>query len=177
MTNARRRIPPDVEAKLLFVNDRQCCICKDGSRGVQIHHIDGNRNNNSFKNLAVVCTDHHDKIHKRGGVTKGISPSLVRRYKASWESQVAKRRQLLRGPRAGGTSHLKAQFKFEVRRVACEIAALGDSDAREIRLRLEYLHWIYLLENMPNEILEALHQISFIVGTKSLRHSTRYRSS
>ncbi|NQE44454.1 hypothetical protein C5S31_00345, partial [ANME-1 cluster archaeon GoMg2] len=64
MTKYRKKIPQKIEAEILFHNDRTCCICKDSNKGVQIHHIDGDPGNNIPSNLAVVCTDCHDKIHK-----------------------------------------------------------------------------------------------------------------
>ena len=57
MTKKRIKIPPKTEAEILFINDRTCCICRDKSKGVQIHHIDGDPSNNATENLAVVCTE------------------------------------------------------------------------------------------------------------------------
>lgn len=81
----RKKIPHEIEAEILYINDRTCCICKHSTKGAQIHHIDGNPDNNDPNNLAVVCTEHHDEIHKSGGFTKGISPTLLKKYKRNWE--------------------------------------------------------------------------------------------
>jgi len=41
-----------------------CGIARCGERiGLQIHHIDGNRENNSPENLIYLCTTHHTQAH------------------------------------------------------------------------------------------------------------------
>ncbi|GAH63199.1 unnamed protein product, partial [marine sediment metagenome] len=84
----RKKIPINIDAELLFNNDRTCCICRDRRKRPQIHHINGDTSNNSLDNLAVVCPIDHDEIHKQGGMTKGFSPVLVKKYKSSWEQSV-----------------------------------------------------------------------------------------
>jgi len=41
----------------------KCTICKS-KRYLQIHHINGNQNNNDLSNLKVVCAKCHCEIHK-----------------------------------------------------------------------------------------------------------------
>jgi len=40
----------------------RCQICESTTR-VQIHHLDGNPNNNRIENLAVLCRKHHRRKH------------------------------------------------------------------------------------------------------------------
>lgn len=59
--------------------DDSCALC--GHRGVEalsIHHIDGNRANNTYENQIVLCHNCH-QIHHNG---KGISDDHIRRRKA-----------------------------------------------------------------------------------------------
>jgi hypothetical protein len=43
---------------------QQCAICEyDVVEALQVHHIDGNRKNNDFNNLIVLCPTHHVEAH------------------------------------------------------------------------------------------------------------------
>lgn len=58
----------DYREKALIHYGHQCEICGDNEdvRLLDVHHIDGNRNNNSIENLMVLCVKCHAKI------TRGI---------------------------------------------------------------------------------------------------------
>lgn len=47
-----------------------CQICKKKMKRRNIHHIDGNKLNNSMKNLSVLCTFCHNAIHDNGKETR-----------------------------------------------------------------------------------------------------------
>jgi len=159
MAKYRKKVPHDIEAEILFINDRTCCVCRDPMKGVQIHHIDGNPNNNNLSNLAVVCTNHHDEIHKSGGITKGISPTLLKKYKRNWELTVRTRRTHKYGPLKSSLGIEKTLFKFEIRKTAYEMVALKDSDIDGINQRLDFLHTLYLLEGYTDQILRDLDHV------------------
>ena len=163
MTKYRKNIPQKIEAEVLFLNDRTCCICKDSNKGVQIHHIDGDPGNNIPSNLAVVCTDHHDEIHKRGGITKGISPTLLKKYKLEWESTVRRQHTQQLDPLKSSTGVEKVLFEFEIRKAAYEIVAFGDNDISEINQRLNFLDTLHTLEDYTEQILRALNHIDLMV--------------
>lgn len=163
MTKYRKKIPRKIEAEILFHNDRTCCICRDSNKGVQIHHIDGNPNNNISSNLAVVCTDHHDEIHKSGGSTKGISPTLLKKYKLDWEFTVRKQRTQQLDPLKSSIGIEKILFEFEIRKAAYEIVVLRDNNIGEINQRLDFLHTIYMLEGYTVQIMRAFSNIALMV--------------
>jgi len=48
---------------------KHCQICKEKKR-TEIHHIDGNSNNNKLNNLGVVCSYCHFAIHDNGKNTR-----------------------------------------------------------------------------------------------------------
>ncbi len=48
----------------------QCQICSEKEKRIEIHHIDGNRRNNNYKNLSVVCSYCHFAIHDNGKNTR-----------------------------------------------------------------------------------------------------------
>ncbi|MCK4310033.1 MAG: HNH endonuclease [Methanomicrobia archaeon] len=161
MGKRRKKIPRDKEAQILFINDKTCCICRDSTKGVQIHHIDGDPNNNDLSNLAVVCINHHDELHKSGGMTKSISPDLLKKYKYEWELEVKKRRQYESPKSLFGIEEIL--FEYEIRKTIYEITALKDSDVEGIEQRLDFLWYIYISEEEYQErILHDLSQITFL---------------
>jgi hypothetical protein len=92
---AREKIPRDIADEVLYKADHTCCICGEDGKGVQIHHIDEERSNNSPDNLAVLCLEHHRRAHLRGAFGRQLSPGEVRRYRDDWNRRVEQRRALL----------------------------------------------------------------------------------
>lgn len=169
MAKRRKKIRSEIETEILFNSDKTCCICKDPNKGGQIHHIDEDPGNNDPSNLIVVCTHHHDEIHKKSTITKGFSPNLLRKYKRIWEQTVREKRPQGHDPLRSPSGIEKTLFEFEIRRVAYEIVALSDDDIDEINQRLDFLHTIYLLEDLheyTKQILDNLSQIAIVTGLK-----------
>ena len=77
--------------RVLFESDRTCCICRDRSRPVKIHHIDGNRSNNERSNLAVVCDPCHTLAHTNFPFSRNLAPDQVRLYDETWRAICAVR--------------------------------------------------------------------------------------
>ncbi|HLG91329.1 MAG TPA: HNH endonuclease signature motif containing protein [Candidatus Saccharimonadales bacterium] len=90
---ARVQIPKDIEADVLFHSNHRCSIC--GKRGINIHHIDSNKDNNKPKNLMVVCVSHHDEISSKSTMSKGYTRKELEKYRDSWHTQVEKMRDSL----------------------------------------------------------------------------------
>lgn len=76
---------------VLFECDKTCCICRDGSRPVQVHHIDGTHSNNDPSNLTVVCTLCHQRVHAKIPFSRELTPGLVRLYDKTWRVICANR--------------------------------------------------------------------------------------
>lgn len=84
-------------SKILLRNQHACCIC--GKSGVQIHHINSNRDDNSYSNLAILCHDHHDEATPpQGGLTASLREEEIKQYKKEWEQRCEERRR--KGARA-----------------------------------------------------------------------------
>jgi tetratricopeptide (TPR) repeat protein len=89
---ARTPIPSEMAARVLFLSDRTCCVCRVQGKPVQIHHIDENPSNNSFKNLAVLCFDCHRETQIRGGFDRKLDADQVTLYRDDWYRTVAQQR-------------------------------------------------------------------------------------
>jgi hypothetical protein len=85
-------IPPDVAAKVQFLADRTCCVCRREGKPVQIHHIDGDPANNDISNLAVLCLDCHTQTLISGGFYRKLDANQVRLYRDDWLNAVARQR-------------------------------------------------------------------------------------
>lgn len=91
----KRRTPvisPDVAAKVQFLADRTCCVCRKQGKPVQIHHIDADPTNNDIENLAVLCLDCHTQTLVSGGFYRKLDANQVRLYRDDWLNAVAKQR-------------------------------------------------------------------------------------
>lgn len=93
MANHRPSIPEDLAAEVRWLSDDTCCICTERDKGIQLHHIDEDPTNNIIKNLAILCTNCHDKAHKKGSVTRGMSPKFITLTRDKWHESVAWRRK------------------------------------------------------------------------------------
>jgi len=83
---ARKKVPGDTQTEVLTRSRRRCCFCYfvDGVEGEvegQIAHLDQDRNNNDFDNLAYLCLKRHDRYDTRTSVSKGLTIGEVRHYR------------------------------------------------------------------------------------------------
>src|SRR5690348_704592 len=66
LMNKRRRPDPTVEARVLMLSGRRCCLClvldhdSDEKEG-QIAHLDHNPANSAEQNLVFLCLKHHSR--------------------------------------------------------------------------------------------------------------------
>jgi hypothetical protein len=82
----RKPIPDKTVAELLVRSRRRCCLCYglDGDlseKKGQIAHLDGDRSNNDWDNLAFLCFRHHDRYDSRTSQSKGLTIREVKRYR------------------------------------------------------------------------------------------------
>jgi ABC-type dipeptide/oligopeptide/nickel transport system ATPase component len=94
----RQPIDNSVVQKLLENNQFVCCLCKGKkSDAFIIHHIIeySLKKDNKYNNLAVVCPNDHDLVHRPGNkaiaiLTNQITEKQIRESKKNWELQVKK---------------------------------------------------------------------------------------
>jgi hypothetical protein len=85
-------IARETAGKLLFYSNRTCCVCRQPQRPLQIHHIDGERANHVFENLAVLCLECHTGTQKKGGFYRKLDAAQVRLYRNEWLNFVGRMR-------------------------------------------------------------------------------------
>jgi hypothetical protein len=85
----RKRVPGDLNDRLMAANRHTCCICRQPRHPVEKHHIDEDPSNNEWNNLAVVCRNCHGLISAKGNLGARYSPGEVLRYKQVWEQHCA----------------------------------------------------------------------------------------
>ena len=89
--NQRVEIPEEVAARVLFLSDRTCCVCREARKPVQIHHIDEDPSNSIEANLAVLCFDCHHETQIRGGFDRKLDARQVMLYRDDWHGIVERR--------------------------------------------------------------------------------------
>lgn len=78
---------------LLHQTDHRCCKCQTEDN-LQIHHIDGDHDNNDVNNLAVLCIKHHDAAHYGGGnFYLKLKPDAIKKYMRDWTNCVKQQRK------------------------------------------------------------------------------------
>ncbi|OMD12602.1 HNH endonuclease signature motif containing protein [Paenibacillus sp. FSL E2-0274] len=80
----RIEIPTDIAAKIMFLSDRTCCVCRTGRKPVQIHHINENPGDNNPDNLATLCFDCHNDTMINGGFGRKLNGDQVTLYRDDW---------------------------------------------------------------------------------------------
>lgn len=88
MKKKRIEIGKDIAARVMFESNRTCCVCRDGTRKTEIHHIDCDPSNNDFSNLALICKDCQSDAHTNQAFARNLTPDLIRRYNDSWREVV-----------------------------------------------------------------------------------------
>lgn len=76
---------------LLEHSNHTCCVCKGAKGGgIVVHHIEPYEvsQDNTYPNLAVLCPNDHDRAHRPGGLTLGLTADQVRQAKSKWERDV-----------------------------------------------------------------------------------------
>lgn len=85
----RPPIPAETAYSLLYACRRTCCICRNTSRPIIIHHIEPWTDSKSHdeSNLAVLCLEHHDLAHTKKDLSLALKPDEIRAAKTAWLDQ------------------------------------------------------------------------------------------
>lgn len=87
---SRPPIPMEDLTRVLFDNRWVCCICRDASRPIIVHHIRewSESRDHTAANLAVLCSLHHGEAHTQRQLEQNLSGSRIAGFKAMWEAKV-----------------------------------------------------------------------------------------
>ncbi len=90
-SEARPPIPNKTVDKLLHDSRRTCCVCRDISKSIIIHHIKewSQSHDHSEENLVVLCLEHHNSAHTKHGLSLSLTAQQVRSHKRKWLEQVS----------------------------------------------------------------------------------------
>lgn len=86
----RPPIPDSTLHSLLIKSKRTCCVCRDPTKPIIIHHIEewAVSKSHDESNLIVLCLEHHDQAHTRKDLSQKLSKSELRTSKTAWENDV-----------------------------------------------------------------------------------------
>jgi hypothetical protein len=87
-----------VETDVLTASARRCCLCYGITQDYtekpgQIAHVDGDRSNGEFANLAWLCLEHHDRYDGRTSQSKGITERELKAYRTQLYEEVTRIRK------------------------------------------------------------------------------------
>lgn len=140
----------------MFDSDMTCCICRVPGKATQIHHIDADRSNTMYENLAVVCLDCHSKVHTNVAFGRNISKELVTMFNENWRRIVAARHRELGIP--SGFLELRQEVLLELEIICTDwkmsfmrsggLTVMSTNTA--IQSGKSPLSWEFLLRLTPN---------------------------
>ncbi|GHT12540.1 hypothetical protein AGMMS4956_07320 [Bacteroidia bacterium] len=86
----RPPIPEETVNKLLYESKRTCCICRDNSKSIIIHHIEEwyISHNHNEENLVILCLQHHDEAHTKRKLSLNLSKDNILASKKRWTEEV-----------------------------------------------------------------------------------------
>lgn len=91
-SESRPPIPLKTVTKLLHESKRICCVCRDPSKSVVIHHLVewSISKDHSEGNLVVVCLEHHGDAHTKKNLAISLTSAQLKQHKLKWLSTVEK---------------------------------------------------------------------------------------
>jgi hypothetical protein len=86
----RPAIPSSIIIKLLYESKRTCCICRDSSKSVVIHHLEdwSKTRDHSEENLVVLCLHHHGEAHTKRHLSSSLTKTQIQGFKKKWINDV-----------------------------------------------------------------------------------------
>lgn len=86
----RPPIPSQRMNKLLFESRYTCCVCRDRSGGIIVHHIDEYSDSRSHAedNLVVLCLNDHGEAHTKRDIQLNLTKDRLRQCKKLWLERV-----------------------------------------------------------------------------------------
>jgi hypothetical protein len=92
LNETRPPIPSETLIKVLQESRWTCCICRNRTQGVIVHHIDeySNSRNHNEDNLVVLCLNHHGEAHTKRDLQLNLTSKKLKEAKRWWIDFVQK---------------------------------------------------------------------------------------
>lgn len=86
----RPPIPPEILNEVLSVSRMTCCVCRDRSQGIIVHHIRefSDSRSHAEENLVVLCLNHHGEAHTKRELQLNLTPARLCELKSRWLKDV-----------------------------------------------------------------------------------------
>ena len=86
----RPPIPSKILNKILYESRMTCCVCRNSSQGIIVHHIHefSDSRSHAEENLVVLCLNHHGEAHTKRELQLNLTPKRLREFKTCWLSDV-----------------------------------------------------------------------------------------
>ncbi len=92
LNEQRPPIPKDTLSNVLYKSRMTCCVCRDQTQPIIVHHIVewSKSKSHDESNLVVLCLMHHDCAHTTKNLSQNLNQASIKSFKAQWENDVAK---------------------------------------------------------------------------------------
>jgi hypothetical protein len=66
-------------------------VCHDSAKPIVVHHIRpwAQSRDHSASNLALLCSEHHERAHSTGTLSRNLDPPTLTALKTEWEKEVS----------------------------------------------------------------------------------------
>jgi hypothetical protein len=160
----RKPISSDTINRLVKESDWKCCICWDISKETPlvIHHIieHSKTQDDSYKNLVLLCLDHHALAHSTWQISRHpLPPELLKHRKEEWIKAVANFKKGLRPP-PGKESELPTAFNQSDKEALEHFRTFIDRPA---------MHQPFKMEGNMSDFLTAITDIIRALNTGILK--------
>jgi len=100
-------------------------------------------------------------------MVKGLSASLLRRYKKAWETSVTVKYQIASARRAERPTLIeRREIALDIKKTLFRL--VGEKPANQVNEIIDYLYGLCLLEVGPKDILRTLNSIHWLLELKTL---------
>lgn len=91
----RKRIPPEIQARILSESRRRCAVCYGLNHDLaikkgQIAHLDQDPENPSEDNLVFLCFDHHDEFDSKTSQAKNLTRLEIVSYQEQLKKELTR---------------------------------------------------------------------------------------
>jgi hypothetical protein len=100
-------------------------------------------------------------------MVKGLSPSLLRKYKKEWEARVAVKYQITSAQRAERPSRTeRREIEMDIKKTLFRL--VGEKSVNQVNESIDYLYGWSLVEVGPKDILRTLNSIHWLLEARTL---------